>query len=66
MPSYDFECTCCGNNFEAKRGYNDITDVHCPVCRSSARRRFAPVPVIYKGKGFYTTDSRKSSPAPES
>ena len=66
MPSYDYECACCGTVFEEKRSFSDTTPVHCPSCKIVSVKRFSPVSVIYKGSGFYTTDSRKSSSASES
>ena len=66
MPSYDYECACCGNIFEEKRSFSDTSPVRCPSCKGSSRKRFSQVSVIYKGTGFYTTDSRKSSGTSES
>lgn len=58
MPIYEYECTCCPSRFEVKRGFDEDSPVACPSCGSRARRLFSPVPVIFKGSGFYATDSR--------
>lgn len=56
MPIYEFECQNCLHHFEVKRSFQDTSPVSCPRCRSSTRRLFCPVPIVYKGSGFYTTD----------
>lgn len=58
MPVYDYECSSCSFRFEVRRGFNDESDVSCPRCQSQARRVFHPVPIIFKGSGFYVTDHR--------
>lgn len=58
MPVYEFECTCCPSRFELKRSFNDEEPVHCPRCGGKARKLFSPVPIIFKGSGFYVTDTR--------
>lgn len=69
MPVYEFECTSCPSHFELKRSFHDDDPVSCPSCGSKARRVFCSVPIIFKGSGFYVTDSRggssyTSAPAP--
>ena len=63
MPIYEFECTGCPSRFELKRGFHDQTPVSCPACGRKARRRFSSVPIIFKGSGFYVTDSKGSQSA---
>ena len=58
MPIYEYECTCCSTRFELKQSFNDNTQVSCPKCGGDTRRVFSPVPIIFKGPGFYSTDSR--------
>ena len=60
MPIYEYECTSCPSRFELKRGFYDNDPVCCPRCGAKARRRFSSVPIIFKGSGFYVTDSRSS------
>ena len=56
LPVYEFECTCCPSRFELKRSFNDEEPVYCPRCGGKARKLFSPVPIIFKGSGFYVTD----------
>jgi putative FmdB family regulatory protein len=64
LPIYEYECTCCPSRFEVKRGFDEDSPVCCPSCGSRARRLFSPVSVIFKGAGFYATDSRGSQSYP--
>jgi putative FmdB family regulatory protein len=61
MPRYDYECNSCSNVFEVKQGFNDEPVAECPECTSKARRIFTPVPIIFKGSGFYITDQRSAA-----
>jgi len=63
MPIYQYCCSKCNTNFELRQGFNDEGVAACPKCKSEAKRRFVPVPIIFKGSGFYVTDSRKPSDA---
>ena len=56
MPTYDYECNSCCNQFEEKQHFDDEPVAVCPVCRSSARRVINSVPIVFKGSGFYITD----------
>ena len=58
MPIYDYKCGSCSNKFEVKKGFTDNSIVICPKCQGQAKIVFSPVPVIFKGSGFYVTDSR--------
>jgi putative FmdB family regulatory protein len=58
LPIYEYECTCCPSRFELRRGFHDDTPVSCPNCGGRANQRFSSVPIIFKGSGFYVTDSR--------
>jgi putative FmdB family regulatory protein len=60
LPIYEYECTSCPSHFELKKGFYDNDPVCCPRCGAQARRRFSSVPIIFKGSGFYVTDSRGS------
>lgn len=60
MPIYEYECTSCFCRFELKRNFSDSAEANCPHCNNSARRLFSPVPIIFKGSGFYVTDNRKN------
>jgi len=63
MPIYQYACSKCNTNFELRQGFNDDSVAACPKCKGEAKRRFVPVPIIFKGSGFYVTDSRKPSDA---
>ena len=64
MPIYEYECGLCKFKFERKQGFDEEPVAMCPKCQGKVRRVFRAVPVIFKGSGFYITDSRKGS-APE-
>jgi putative FmdB family regulatory protein len=63
MPIYQYACSKCHTDFELRQGFNDDNVAACPKCKCEAKRRFMPVPIIFKGSGFYVTDSRKPSDA---
>jgi putative FmdB family regulatory protein len=65
MPIYEYQCLNCKQRFELKQGYYDKTTVDCPVCKGIAHRLFSAVPIVFKGSGFYITDSRKKGTAPK-
>jgi putative FmdB family regulatory protein len=61
MPVYQYHCPKCNLKFELKQSFSDESMVACPKCQNGAQRLFSPVPVIFKGSGFYVTDNRKES-----
>jgi len=65
MPIYEYECGSCHFRFERKQRFDEEPVAICPECQGKARRVIHSVPIIFKGSGFYTTDSRKSKPEPE-
>ncbi|HEU0115993.1 MAG TPA: FmdB family zinc ribbon protein [Thermomicrobiales bacterium] len=63
MPTYVYQCDDCGHDFEAVQKFADEPLTVCPECSGRVRRVLQPSPVIFKGSGWYITDSRaKSSP----
>ena len=64
MPIYEYECERCLLRFELKRSFGEDGRGYCPRCGSEARRLFSPIPIIFKGSGFYITDSRKGNNSP--
>jgi putative FmdB family regulatory protein len=62
LPVYQYQCPKCNLKFELKQSFSDDSIVACPKCQNGARRLFSTVPIIFKGQGFYVTDSRKSTP----
>ncbi|MBV9717795.1 MAG: FmdB family transcriptional regulator [Candidatus Eremiobacteraeota bacterium] len=61
MPLYDYACTACGRVHEVRHGFDETYDRPCESCGAPMRRVFNPAPVLFKGSGFYVTDSRRSS-----
>ena len=59
MPVYEYECGHCRYRFEMKQGFDEEPQAMCPQCQGRSRRVFHSTPVIFKGSGFYITDSRK-------
>jgi putative FmdB family regulatory protein len=60
MPTYQYACTSadCGNQFELVQSFTDPAASECPVCAAPVRKVFSAVGVVFKGSGFYRTDSR--------
>jgi putative FmdB family regulatory protein len=56
MPIYEYQCTTCNCNFEVRQGFDTEPFSVCPKCRNESRRIFRPIPIIFKGSGFYVTD----------
>ena len=63
MPLYDYACTKCGRTFEVRRGFDETHEEPCAVCGAPVRRVFNAAPVLFKGSGFYVTDSRRAAPS---
>ena len=59
VPIYEYKCTKCSECFEMKQSFSDKSTVPCHVCGAEAKRVFIPVPIVFKGPGFYVTDSAK-------
>lgn len=59
MPTYQYRCLNCNLLFELKQSFYDKPIADCPTCHGIARRLFSPVPILFKGPGFYVTDSRE-------
>ena len=61
MPIYEYACTACGERTEARQSFTDPPLDTCPICGGSLRKLYSPVGIVFKGSGFYSTDSSKSS-----
>ncbi|MDQ0379075.1 FmdB family zinc ribbon protein [Amycolatopsis thermophila] len=61
MPTYQYACKECGHRFEAVQSFSDASLTQCPECTGPLRKLYGAVGVIFKGSGFYRTDSRSSS-----
>ena len=59
MPTYQYACTECGHAFEQFQSFTDDALTVCPVCEGRLRKVFNAVGVVFKGSGFYRTDSRQ-------
>ena len=59
MPIYEYACTACGERVEAKQGFDDPPLETCEICGGKLRKLYSPVGVVFKGSGFYATDSKK-------
>lgn len=60
MPTYSYACTACDNKFDAVQAFTDDALTTCPACSGRLRKLFNSVGVVFKGSGFYRTDSRES------
>jgi putative FmdB family regulatory protein len=58
MPTYEYACKTCGHRFEAWQKITDEPLTECPNCQSEIRRVLFAAGVVFKGSGFYSTDSR--------
>jgi putative FmdB family regulatory protein len=61
VPTYQYACTACGEELEAVQSFSDASLTECPACGGQLRKVFSAVGVVFKGSGFYKTDSRSSS-----
>ncbi len=61
MPVYEYECENCGARFERHQSFSDQPIRHCPECAGTVHKVFHPAGIIFKGSGWYITDSRKST-----
>ncbi len=61
MPTYEYECEQCRDRFEMVRRFSDPELTTCPRCGSPVRKVISSVGIVFKGSGFYKTDSRQAS-----
>ncbi|MGZ4452185.1 MAG: FmdB family zinc ribbon protein [Nocardioides sp.] len=61
MPTYQYACTECGHGFDAVQSFSDDALTVCPECHGRLRKVFSAAGVVFKGSGFYRTDSRSGS-----
>jgi putative FmdB family regulatory protein len=61
MPVYEYECEQCGTRFERHQSIKDEPVRQCPECSGTVHKVFHPAGIIFKGSGWYITDSRKST-----
>ncbi|MFG2559999.1 FmdB family zinc ribbon protein [Streptomyces sp. NPDC048496] len=61
MPTYQYQCTECGEGLEAVQKFTDDALTACPNCEGRLKKVFSAVGIVFKGSGFYRNDSRGSS-----
>ncbi|MCX5045565.1 FmdB family transcriptional regulator [Aldersonia sp. NBC_00410] len=66
MPTYSYACTECDNRFDIVQSFTDDSLTQCNECSGKLRKLFNSVGIVFKGSGFYRTDSRSGSTASES
>ena len=63
MPTYEYRCDNCATNFDVVQSFHDDPLTECPTCGSPVRKVFGSVGIVFKGSGFYKTDSRSGGSA---
>jgi putative FmdB family regulatory protein len=63
VPTYQYTCTECGEPVEAVQKFSDAPLTVCAACGGRLRKVFSPVGIVFKGSGFYRTDSRNGASA---
>jgi putative FmdB family regulatory protein len=58
VPTYAYACKDCGHAFDIVQSFSDSSLTSCPECQGTLRKKFNSVGVVFKGSGFYRTDSR--------
>jgi putative FmdB family regulatory protein len=66
VPTYSYACTECDNRFDIVQSFSDDSLTECNECTGKLRKLFNSVGIVFKGSGFYRTDSRSGSTASES
>jgi putative FmdB family regulatory protein len=61
VPTYEYACAECGERLEAVQKFSDDPLTVCPACGGKLRKLFSPVGIVFKGSGFYRTDSRSAA-----
>jgi putative FmdB family regulatory protein len=61
VPTYQYQCTECGEGLEAVQKFTDDALTECPSCKGRLKKVFSAVGIVFKGSGFYRNDSRGSS-----
>ena len=63
MPTYEYACRACGEHLEVVQSFKDAALTECGRCGGDLRKVFSAAGIIFKGSGYYVTDSRKSKSA---
>jgi putative FmdB family regulatory protein len=65
VPTYQYACNACEHEFEAIQSFTDASLTQCPQCKGEIRKVYSAVGVVFKGSGFYKTDSAKKTTVSE-
>jgi putative FmdB family regulatory protein len=65
VPTYSYACTACEHRFDTVQKFTDSSLTDCPECSGRLRKLFSAVGIVFKGSGFYRTDSRSGGPSHE-
>ena len=65
MPTYQYACNACAHEFEVFQSFSDASLTVCPECKGDLRKIYSAVGVVFKGSGFYKTDSAKTTSSSE-
>ena len=63
MPTYQYACSACGHAFEIVQAFSDNALTECPECKGEVKKVYSNVGVVFKGSGFYKTDSAPKPPS---
>lgn len=63
MPTYEYRCDKCAKNFDIVQSFHDEPLTECPTCGAPVKKVFGSVGIVFKGSGFYKTDSRSGGSA---
>ncbi len=66
MPTYEYECTSCGHRFDVVQKFSDAALTTCDQCQGALRKLISAPGIVFKGGGFYKTDSRGTSSSSDS
>jgi putative FmdB family regulatory protein len=61
MPTYQYACSACGHAFEAFQTFSEDALTECPQCKGAVKKVYGNIGVVFKGSGFYKTDSAPKS-----
>ena len=65
VPTYEYLCDACGHAFEMVQAFSDAPVSECPQCKGNVRKVYSNVGIVFKGSGFYKTDSQAKPAAPK-
>jgi putative FmdB family regulatory protein len=65
VPTYQYACNACGHQLEIVQSFSDAALTECPACKGQLRKLFSAVGIVFKGSGFYRTDSRSGTATSE-